>query len=184
MASSTMPALELAFGCKMLLGPGGGTTRGCVATGSGMVSIGAPMPAAGNACGGCIDIPIIHGVGNGIGAISPNGAGGGINGGEKIGGGVMTGTSTAAWGECLGGTWVGPATGAWSAALVGVCLPCRPTVAAARGVQFLYSRVAAHLSFFIHKPSLQRLGSNAYMCHAHNHSSQCHGGLHKLLHHD
>ncbi len=60
------------------------------------------MPAAGNACGGCIDIPIFHGgVGNGIGAISPNGAGGGINGGcmtsggGMAGGGGMTGTSTA-----------------------------------------------------------------------------------------
>ena len=145
MASSTMPAaLELAFGSKA------GTTRGCVATGSGMVSIGAPMPAAGNACCGCI---IIHAVGNGIGAISPNGAGGGIIGAENIGGDGMTGgagttgtSAAAASAGDLGDAWVGPATGGWSA--VGgprPNLPCRPTLAAARGVQFLYSRVAAHL---------------------------------------
>ena len=137
-----MPAaLELAFGSKA------GTTRGCVATGSGMVSIGAHMPAAGTACCGCIIIM------NGIGAISPNGAGGGINGGENIGGDGMTGgagmtgtSAAAASAGDLGDAWVGPATGGWSS--VGGLwpnLPCRPTLAAARGVQSLYSRVAAHL---------------------------------------
>ena len=137
-----MPAaLELAFGSKA------GTTRGCVATGSGMVSIGAHMPAAGTACCGCIIIM------NGIGAISPNGAGGGINGGENIGGDGMTGgagmtgpSAAAASAGDLGDAWVGPATGGWSS--VGGLwpnLPCRPTLAAARGVQSLYSRLAAHL---------------------------------------
>ena len=136
-----MPAaLELAFGSKA------GTTRGCVATGSGMVSIGVHMPAAGTACCGII-IMI------GIGAISPNGGGGGIIGGENIGGDGMTGgagttgtSAAAASAGDLGDAWVGPATGGCSS--VGGLwpnLPCRPTLAAARGVQSLYSRVAAHL---------------------------------------
>ena len=80
--------------------------------------------------------------------MSPNGAGGGVNGGENIGGVGMpggAGTSTATPAGDLGCTWVCPATGGWSAAAVGVALPHRPTVAAARGVQSLYPRVAAHL---------------------------------------
>ena len=116
---------------------------GGVASGSGRVTRGAPMPATGNA-GGCIDIAIVHALGNGNGGISPNGVGGGINGGKNIGGVGMTGTSTATGGECLAGTWVCP--GGWSAAGVGGArLPCRPTVAAARSVHSLYSRLAAHL---------------------------------------
>ena len=133
MASSTMPALELAFGTIMFWGGGtkmpcaGVAAGGCIAGGSGTRgSIGVPMPATGNACVGCIDIPNIHGLGN------CSGAGGVITGGESIAGGtgIMTGTSAGTGGECLGGA----ATGVWSSLVCG-CLACRPRWAWARGVQ-------------------------------------------------
>ena len=136
MASSTMPALELAFGINSW---GGGTNMPCPATGvvggcitgvSGRAGIG-----NGTGCVKCMALPICHALGNT--------SGGGIAGGDGITGGITAGV----WFGMVGEGLVGTATGVWFtlAAAQALLLACRQTLSEARVVHAMPKLVAAHL---------------------------------------